>query len=345
MSSPLMARPGARFECFSDGLCCTDIHALGPITPKEARAMRKRVKGSVIHQENVDALCMRPGPDGACAQREAGLCGVHKNFGAEAKPDGCRRFPYGLLHTPEGNRVTTEHRCPCRTLGDRRPLSLQDAARSLSDPKGQLEVDHWAPEKVPVSAGRMIPFAEYRWHEQAMIRRLLAGELAEDVLCAEVLPVLHKKTWPVLAAGFYDMDDHTAGGTALSWFGDALLHLNTGHVRPTRPRPWEPSFKNAIARCTRREDPEKVINDWVADELWMMRWNDWDCTFDVARAELATRLAVVRHLTAQIRARKVRGDQAAAEAVMISEVSACSEHWADVVSYMANDPSPAAPLH
>ena len=29
---PLIVRPGARFACAGDGLCCTDLHALGPLT-------------------------------------------------------------------------------------------------------------------------------------------------------------------------------------------------------------------------------------------------------------------------------------------------------------------------
>lgn len=344
MTSALLARPGARFECFSDGLCCSDIHALGPLSKKEARDMRALVKGSVIQQDNVDAPCMRPGADGQCAQRENGLCGVHKHHGHAAKPEGCRRFPYGLLATPEGNRVTTEHRCPCRTLGDRRPLSLEEARRSLSDAKGRLEVDHVAPGEVPIAAGELMPFGEYHVIEKDMIRRLLAGERAEDVLAAEVLPPLAEDSWPILAVGFYDMDDHSAGGIGLSWFGDALLHLHSGHTPPKRPRPWAWSFDLAIARSKKREDPEKVINDWVADELWMMRWNGWDCTFDVARSELATRLAAVRYISELIRARRVRADQAAAEAIMTAEISAASEHWSDIVGYIANDPSPAAPL-
>ena len=342
--SQLVARPGARFECFSDGLCCSDIHALGPLSKKEVRQMRALVKNSVIHQENVDAPCMRPGENGQCAQREDGLCGVHKHHGHAAKPEGCRRFPYGLLATPDGARVTTEHRCPCRTLGDRRPLNLKEARRSLSDEKGNLEVDRVAPEEVPISAGALMPFDEYRKHEKELIRRLLAGERAEDVLAAEVLPPLAEDAWPNLAVGFYDMDDQSAGGIGLSWFGDALLHLHSGHTPPKRPRPWEWSFDKAIARSTKRDDPEKVINDWVADELWMMRWNSWDCTFDVGRAELATRLAAVRYIAELIRARRVRADQAVAEAIMAAEISAASEHWSDIVGYIANDPSPAQPL-
>src|SRR5262245_6189750 len=94
---PLLVRENARFTCFSDGLCCTDIHALGPLTRAEARDMRALIPDSVFFHKGIEAPCMDTGPNGACAQREAGLCGVHKNHGVEAKPGGCRRFPYGLV--------------------------------------------------------------------------------------------------------------------------------------------------------------------------------------------------------------------------------------------------------
>jgi hypothetical protein len=115
-------------------------------------------------------------------------------------------------------------------------------------------------------------------------------------------------------------------------------------VSRARPRPWAASFDKAIARSIRQEDPEQLINDWLADELWMMRWLDWSCTFDVARAELATRLAVARHLVELLVGRGLRGDQAAAEAVMIIELNTCSAQWTDTVDAIANDPSPAPRL-
>jgi hypothetical protein len=92
------------------------------------------------------------------------------------------------------------------------------------------------------------------------------------------------------------------------------------------------------------EPAEKVINDWLADELWQMRWLELADSFDVARAELATRLAVVRVTLRKLRRLGVREDQAAAEAVMIGEMAAACEHWADVVDAIANDPSPASVL-
>jgi hypothetical protein len=87
-----------------------------------------------------------------------------------------------------------------------------------------------------------------------------------------------------------------------------------------------------------------MINDWVADELWMMRWLTWDCTFDVARAELVTRVAIARLLIEQLVRRGLRSDHATAEAVMIIVVNTCSVHWGAVVDVIANDPSPAQEL-
>lgn len=82
----------------------------------------------------------------------------------------------------------------------------------------------------------------------------------------------------------------------------------------------------------------------LAMKLWMMRGLGFGCPFDVARAELATRLCVVRAVTSRLRAMGVRADQAAAEAVMMGELAAACEHWDDVVEAIANDPSPAQAL-
>lgn len=344
VSRPLIIRPGARFACFSDGLCCTDIHALGPLGRSEAKAMRKLVPNSIYRHETIEAPCMKTGANGACAQRDGGLCGVQKRFGAEAKPNGCRRFPYGLVSTPEGGRVTTEHRCPCRTLGDRPEVDLKDADASLRDNGGRLEANQIAPVRVPIAAERFVSFARYRAAEQKLLARLQAGERAEEVLGAAPLPELTRSSWPELAVGFYEMTDASAGGTALGWWGDALMHLCVGVSGAHRARPWAWSFEKAISRSPRREDPEKILNDWIADELWMMRWLEWDCTFDVARAELATRLAAVRHIIDLIMRAGVRSDQAAAEAVMIAELGACNDHWTEVVDTIANFPSPAVAL-
>jgi hypothetical protein len=140
------------------------------------------------------------------------------------------------------------------------------------------------------------------------------------------------------------MDDGTRGGVAIAWFSDAMLALTSGHKPPKRTRPWKDAFERGAARAKRPDSPERVINDWVADELWMMRWFAFGCAFDVARAELATRVAAVRSIIDRLTRQGVRADQAAAEAVMMAELAACSEVWPEAVDAIANDPSPAAAL-
>jgi hypothetical protein len=328
---PLIVRSGARFRCASDGLCCTDLHALGPMTNSEAREMRRLLPGSVIHHHDVDAPCMRPGDGGGCAQLTNGLCGVHARLGEAKKPIGCRRFPYGLLSTPDGGRVTTEHRCPCRTLGERPPLNVVEAEASLRDRSGRLEVDEVAPTRVALTRKQRVPFARYAAIEGEMLARLLRGERAERVLGATALPRLRERSWPVFAAELLAIDDESRGGTALSWFADALLGLSSGYKPPRRERPWHEAFERGAKRSKRPETRDQIFNDWIADELWMMRWLAWNCAFDAARTELATRLQAARWTAARLERAGIRADQAAAEAVMMAELCACCDLWGDAV--------------
>ena len=306
--------------------------------------MRVLVADAVIHHPDVDAPCMRPGASGGCAQLGKTGCGIHARFGADAKPSGCRRFPYGLVSTPLGGRVSTEHRCPCRTLGERPALDVADAERSLLDGAGRLEVDEVAPRRIALTVEQRVPFERFAELEAELLRRLLAGEAPARVLGAKPFPSLHEGAWPVLATQLLDMDDGTRGGVALSWFADALLALHAGYKPPKRERPWRDAFERGAKRSKQPARAGDVFADWLADELWMMRWLTWDCTFDVARAELSTRWSAASWVAKRLERQGVRGDQAAAEAVMMAELVACSEHWGDVVDAIANDPSPASAL-
>jgi len=342
---PLLVRPGARFTCSGDGLCCTDLHALGPLTRAEVKLVQKIRPGSVFMHEEVEAPCMRTAEGGGCALLNAdGWCRIHVEDGPEHKPGGCKRFPYGLVTTPYGGRITTEHRCPCRTLGDRPALDVLDADRSLRDLSGRLESDLTADKRVPMTISKKLPFEQYERIEAHMIERLLKGHRAEDVLASKPLAPMYDASWPVWAAGLYELDDGTRGGIALSWFADTLLALCTGSRPPDRPRPWANAFERGAGRANKPATEDEVVNDWIADELWMMRGLGLGVPFDIARAELATRLCVVRAVTSRLRAVGVRADQAAAEAVMMAELAAACEHWDDVVQAIANDPSPSAEL-
>lgn len=332
----LVARPGARFRCFGDGLCCTDLHALGPLSADEARDLRDLLPGSLEWNDEFEGECLRVDAGGVCQQLAAnGLCGIEVRFGPEHKPIGCRRFPYGLVETPLGRRVTTEHRCPCRSLGGqtRPPLALADAELSLRDRSGHLESDGAAPDVVPLTREVAVDFDRYAEFESVLLRRLADGEQAEAVLDAEPFPPLAMLDWTGCGRDFVAMQDGTAGGVALAWFGEALVASTTGATPALYERPWRAAFERALARSPVADDPERIVNDWLGDELWMLRWLDWEgCSFAVARAELATRLAGVRIVMHRLGQLGLRADQIAAEAVMIAGLAGCTTRWPEQVA-------------
>jgi hypothetical protein len=332
----LIARPGARFRCAGDGLCCTDLHALGPLSPADARDLKQRVPDALDWNDEFGGDCMRVDAVGTCTQLDGeGRCTLQLRFGALCKPVGCRRFPYGTIDTPTGTRVTTEHRCPCRSLGGlaRPPIDLADALACLVDRSGNLEVEHVAPHRVPFAKARWISFADYLAIESNWLDRLAARERAEDVLDTDPLPQLGCRDWAACGRSFIGMQDGTAGGVALAWFGDALLELSTNTPPPRRGRPWSASFERGVARTPSPDDPEAIVNDWLADEIWMLRWLDWDdCTLALARTELATRLAAARSVMRRLEALGLRADQVAAEAVMLVGLAGCTSEWPDWVA-------------
>ena len=157
--------------------------------------MKTLAIASVEFNEDAEGMCMAASQNANCYFIKDGKCGVHAKYGPEAKPTGCRRFPYGLVSTPDGGRVTTEHRCSCRNLGERPPLDLEDAEASLRDRAGRLEVDQEVPERIPITSKKKVSWTQYRMLEDAMFARLFAGERAEDVLDAPALPPLVESEW------------------------------------------------------------------------------------------------------------------------------------------------------
>ncbi len=323
---PLLVREGAHYTCFGDGLCCTDIHALGPVTQRERRALELIEPGALIRHKDLMAPVFRTTSEGACVLRSRRGCELHAVHGAEAKPAGCARFPFGLVATPEGGRVTTEHRCPCRTLGERPPITAESAAASLSDAAGRLSPNGRVGPRVRVAEGRSLSFARFRAIEGAMIRALLAGGDALRVLDAKPFGRLAGERWQTIAQEMRRERDGTAYGEAMVWFGNAVLTLTTGRRWPLTPRPWESAFDRAAARS--REQPYTcVLNDWAADLLWSLDWVFTSGSFHAGRRELATLYAFAHAIARRLARAGVRPDRAAAEALTIVELARQSGAW------------------
>jgi Fe-S-cluster containining protein len=330
---PLIPRPGARYTCFGDGLCCTDIHGIGPLTKKEVAAMRRIDRKSAGWNDDHDDYMLNTAADGGCVFLMADQrCSVHAQSGPEAKPDGCRRFPLGLVATPNGGRITTDHRCPCRTMGDRPEIQPEDVESSVSD-GGSRPVADRRIKRIPMSPGEELKFADWEPIEAEYLNRLQGREALHEILDAEPFPALHGSSWDKQADEFIDARDGTQFGVAMAWVGDTISALQNGRNPRAPGRPWTAAFDRAQARSPKAGTSREVFGDWIADEIWSLKWAE-DYDFALARQELATRLAIAEDICARLRADGARADRAAAEAVMMVEVVGESDFWTEVKDCM-----------
>jgi hypothetical protein len=324
---PLLVREGARYDCFGDGLCCTDIHALGPVTPRERRAVQLLEPGALVRHKDLLAPVFRTQPHGPCVLRSERGCELHARHGAQAKPAGCSRFPFGLIATPEGGRITTEHRCPCRTLGERPALTVEAAQASLVDAAQRLVPDGRVGPRVRLAAGRWASFARFRELERPLIAGLLAGGEPLALLQARPFGRLSGASFRTLAGEMRRERDGTAYGEAMLWCGNAIAAQLAQQSLPLAPRPWSEEFDRADARRPRAASATAVLNDWLADLVWSLDWVFATDSFEAGKRELATLYAVARAITGRLVRARVRPDRAAAEAVMIVEIARQSQSW------------------
>lgn len=333
-TEPILIRPGARFECSGDGLCCTDIHGLGPITKAELRVIRKIDRAGAGYDDDFEDLMLRTESDGGCHFLMAdGRCRVHADFGPEKKPLGCQQFPFFLTATPAGGRVGTYHRCPCRSLGKRPALTAEAALPSVSDARGKPLVN-FSVEEIRLEKKQTISFDEWLEIETPLIEELNRGRVPEIFREVDPFPPLRRGgSYLRFAKGLISVREGTRFGAALAWVGDSILNL-LGE-RPSRPphRPWADSFDRAELRG-RATNPERTVTDFIADELWSLRWAE-KYSFLRFRADLATRLAIIADIEARLREQGARRDRAAAEAISIMESIAESEHWGELVEKMS----------
>jgi hypothetical protein len=154
---PLRLRPGVRYACAGDGLCCTDVHLLGPVTRAEIAPIEAARAGSIVRGRHLAVLA--PRETGCCTFLAQDMrCEIH-HLGI--KPRSCARYPFLLAATPAGGRIGTDHRCPCRTMGERPPLRVEDAVASLIDRRGRLSADRRIEGRIAIEGRRRVSFARY----------------------------------------------------------------------------------------------------------------------------------------------------------------------------------------
>ena len=326
---PLQVRRGTQYACFGDGLCCTSIHGLGPLTKREVRKIAKIDPKATNWDASHEASMLRTAADGGCVfLRQDMKCSLHAQKGANAKPDGCRRFPFGLVATPHGGRITTEHRCPCRTLGTRPNLIAKHAEVSLLDRSGRLLANRRV-EQIPLTRRKKIDFSQWEQIESRYLKQLLERGSLHKALNASPFPRLQGSSWQAQAEEFVDARDGTQFGVLLGWMGDAILKLQNQHKPRPPTRPWAAIFDQAEARATEPRSRRDVFSDWLCDEIWSLEWAERYC-FEIARTELVTRLVIAEDISNRMIRSGLRADRAAAETLMIVETVGQSDYWLEV---------------
>jgi hypothetical protein len=203
------------------------------------------------------------------------------------------------------------------------------------DSNGELKPEHAVLDEVAWSASELISFAEYAEREARMIDALLAGKGLSTVLSAQPFPELDSMTWAEVADDLLDFGGPSRAAFASRWFGDAIGFLVERRERTESGRPWADSFERAAERVVDPVPPNQVFGDWLADEVWSMRWTRFG-TFARARTELATRLAIARRIAGWLDISSPKSDNiSAAEAVMIVDVIGTSDPWERVQEAIA----------
>lgn len=312
----LRVREGASFTCHGDGLCCTDVHTFGPLDDRET-AMMEAIDERLVTITGEGDRVIEPTGDGRCVFLSERGCELHARLGPAGKPHGCAQFPFVLIQTPTHLRGVTDHRCPCRTMGGRAPVTPEQVREACPGTP-----DRTLTSTIALDAEREITIDEYEAIEAPLLARL-ETEDPLDVLGAPELPKTATKT---LAFKYLREAGETRFAIALRRFGRAALALIGLEVEGEPPPfPWRAAFDRAEARSV-EGDPEAMLRDWVADYLWSLE-HAFLGSFEDCKAELGLRVRVARRIATDLTAEGARPDRAMAEAIAVVELAGIDDDY------------------
>lgn len=169
-----------RWDCHRCGVCCRgSLIYLDAADLEQLRGQRWderpefRGQRLVVRDGWFGGQRLAQRPDGRCVfLDDDGLCRVHKEFGADAKPHICRMFPLQVVPAGEDRFVlTTRRSCPSAAADKGRPVSEQlGAARRVLN-------DHpdWQPSLPPPLAGRQ----RFDWPTTLRVLHVLTERLTD----------------------------------------------------------------------------------------------------------------------------------------------------------------------
>jgi len=199
--------PQARFTCGGCTRCCTQPYAV-IMEEAKAQALLKhdfsaypQLAGQTLFTNSKDApagyvvLPKQAGTTRCLFLADDGLCLIHKEMGADAKPRNCLKYPFHISPTYVDDRVSLDFGCPNVQNPAGRPLSAQGTDVVSICPPSKIPV--YRDARVDFCAGAQLPHAEFEllldrceqammaengesiWQRFARILRLLQGVQTE----------------------------------------------------------------------------------------------------------------------------------------------------------------------
>lgn len=170
--------PHVNFSCGGCTNCCTQPYAV-IIEKEKAAALEQhdfsswpQLQGRKLFSDDKDApegyfvLSKQPDSTRCVFLADDGLCIIHKELGAEAKPTPCRKFPYHVSSTYTEDRVSLDFGCPTVQKNEGTPLVSQiDDIRTVAPPR---EIDLYPDVQIALTEATKISQDEYN----ALVDRL-----------------------------------------------------------------------------------------------------------------------------------------------------------------------------
>ena len=289
--------PGRNFECSQCARCCRGwrIH----VDPQTAQSLQSTPFRKQLEVKEGRTFARKDAQENCSFLTPQQLCQLHAELGAEAKPGGCRQFPFRLTRTPDGVFAGTSFSCPSIQANQGRPLATyQSELEALAE-----TLPLWGETGLRVCQSVQLDWSDYRRLEAHILdgESLEAG-LAEGLWALSqyaLRPERRLEHYLLLAAAALEPPDEPLILMEHHWFHKLLSHC--GEKPPARapsrnaPLPELETYVRALLHGKILVNRRPLLGNLALLYLlprfyrfWFDQSGNLDQTFDLCERKIAT---------------------------------------------------------
>ena len=195
---------GYHFECQSCSKCChfwnftvdPDTFSRLQKTQMWDKIKKKYPREEMIWYDPERDTAFLKKIDGHCVMLEKNLCSIHRDMGAQAKPYGCRAFPFILTITPDGVYAGLSHVCP--SVQDNVGQPLENYLPQLREMLNQRHLDDKVQDDILITCNLRTNWEGYKQIEKHLDKSIeesgIINGLIKVLTDIAILSVLEKKS-------------------------------------------------------------------------------------------------------------------------------------------------------